>query len=193
MYKKLTWCLRKVVAQRFEVDYPHEEWDAFFFTMGFFTWESVFGYFFMIAWVPQWKVGLNTGVRSCQSETHGAHRIKTDYFIESAPYGLLFTSRKTLETNEWASKVLQRLNQIHTKHFLWCNLFVIYVRPISCNKPSKYNSVFLKFHTVKYRIIFHRFIAWKWPYIYIYIYIYNSIIPSIIELNKTIIWIIKIG
>ena len=27
-------------------------------------------------------------------------RIKIDYFIESAPYGLLFTSRKTLETNE---------------------------------------------------------------------------------------------
>ena len=25
---------------------------------------------------------------------------KIDYFIESAPYGFLFTSRKTLETNE---------------------------------------------------------------------------------------------
>ena len=28
--------------------------------------------------------------------------IKIDYFIESAPNGFLFTSRKTLETNEWA-------------------------------------------------------------------------------------------
>ena len=35
-----------------------------------------------------------------------AQSIKIDYFIESAPYGLLFTSRKTLETNEWVSKVL---------------------------------------------------------------------------------------
>ena len=26
--------------------------------------------------------------------------VETDYFIESAPYGFLFTSRKTLETNE---------------------------------------------------------------------------------------------
>ena len=26
--------------------------------------------------------------------------IKIDYFIESAPYGFLFTNRKTLETNE---------------------------------------------------------------------------------------------
>ena len=25
-----------------------------------------------------------------------------DYFIQSVPYGFLFTSRKTLETNEWA-------------------------------------------------------------------------------------------
>ena len=29
-------------------------------------------------------------------------KIKIDYFIESASYGFLFTSRKTLETNEWA-------------------------------------------------------------------------------------------
>ena len=28
--------------------------------------------------------------------------IQTDYFIKRAPYGFLFTSRKTLETNEWA-------------------------------------------------------------------------------------------
>ena len=26
--------------------------------------------------------------------------VEIDYFIESAPYGFLFTSRKTLETNE---------------------------------------------------------------------------------------------
>ena len=37
--------------------------------------------------------------------------IEIDYFIESALYGFLFTSRKTLETNEWASKVLQRVNK----------------------------------------------------------------------------------
>ena len=68
--------------------------------------------------------------------------------------------------HSFVSKVLQRVNKIRTKHFLWCNLFVIYIRPISCNKPSKKNSVFFVFHMVKYRIIFHRFIAWKWPYIY---------------------------
>ena len=28
------------------------------------------------------------------------HVRKIDYFLESAPYGFLFTSRKTLETNE---------------------------------------------------------------------------------------------
>ena len=39
--------------------------------------------------------------------------------------------------NEWVSKILQRVNKIRTKHFLWCNLFIIYIRPISCNKPSK--------------------------------------------------------
>ena len=37
--------------------------------------------------------------------------VKIDYFIQSAPYGFLFTSRKTLETNEWVSKVLQRVNK----------------------------------------------------------------------------------
>ena len=31
--------------------------------------------------------------------------VKIDYFIENAPYGFLFTSRKTLETNEWVSQV----------------------------------------------------------------------------------------
>ena len=46
--------------------------------------------------------------------------IEIDYFIESAPNGFFFTSRKTLETNEWVSKVLQRVNKIRTKHFLWC-------------------------------------------------------------------------
>ena len=95
---------------------------------------------------------------------------KIDYLIESAPYGFLFTSVKTLEANEFAhsfvSKVLQRVNEIRTKHFLWCNLFLTYIRPISCNKPSKYNSVFFIFYTVKYRIIFHRFIVWNWPSIY---------------------------
>ena len=44
--------------------------------------------------------------------------------------------------------------------------FIIYIRPISCNKPVKYNSIF---HRVKYkedRILFGRFITWNWPYIY---------------------------
>ena len=50
-----------------------------------------------------------------------------DYFIESGQYGFLFMSRKTLETNEWVSKVLQWVNKIHTKHLLWCCLFFIYI------------------------------------------------------------------
>ena len=39
------------------------------------------------------------------------------------------------------------------------SLFIIYIRPISCNKPVKYNSIF---HRVKYkedRILFGRFIT----------------------------------
>ena len=63
--------------------------------------------------------------------------IKIDYIIESAPYGFLFTSRKNLEAHSFVSKVVQRVNKIRKKHFLWCNLFVINIRPISCNKPSK--------------------------------------------------------
>ena len=45
-------------------------------------------------------------------------------------------------------------------------IFVIYIRPISCNKPVKYNYIF---HRVKYkedRTLFGRFITWNWPYIY---------------------------
>ena len=34
-----------------------------------------------------------------------------DYFIGSALCGFLFMSRKTLQTNGWVSKVLQRLNK----------------------------------------------------------------------------------
>ena len=30
--------------------------------------------------------------------------IKIDYFIENAPYGFLFTSRKTLEMNEFCNE-----------------------------------------------------------------------------------------
>jgi len=47
------------------------------------------------------------------------------------------------------------------------NCIIIYIRPISCNKPVKYNSIF---HRVKYkadRILFGRFITWNSPYIYI--------------------------
>ena len=57
--------------------------------------------------------------------------INIDYVIESATYGFLFTSCKTLEneraqrTSEF-SKVLQRVNKILTKHFLCCNLFIVY-------------------------------------------------------------------
>ena len=31
--------------------------------------------------------------------------VKIDYFIESAPYGFLYTSRKTLETSERNERV----------------------------------------------------------------------------------------
>ena len=44
--------------------------------------------------VPVVRVGWE--VRNQTSSTV----IKIDYLIESAPYGFLFTSRKTLETNE---------------------------------------------------------------------------------------------
>ena len=49
----------------------------------------------------------------------------------------IFRNERVSVANEWVSKVLQRVNKIRTKHFLWCNLFVRYIRPISCNKPSK--------------------------------------------------------
>ena len=39
--------------------------------------------------------------------------------------------------HSFVSKVLQRVNKICAKHFVLCNLFIIYIRPISCNKPSK--------------------------------------------------------
>ena len=84
-----------------------------------------------------------------------------------------FRNERVSVANEWVSKVLQRVNKIRTKQFLWCNLFVIYIRPISCNKPSKKNFVLFIFHTVKYkeyRILFGRFITWNWPYIYNKIY-----------------------
>ena len=44
----------------------------------------------------------------------------------------------------------------------WGQGLVIYIRPISCNKPSIKNSVFFIFHRVKYegdRILFGRFIT----------------------------------
>ena len=45
----------------------------------------------------------NCGTRSFgtfEKQAPVGREIKIDYFIESAPYGFLFTSRKTLETNE---------------------------------------------------------------------------------------------
>ena len=78
-----------------------------------------------------------------------------------------FRNERVSVANEWVSKVLQRVNKIRTKHFLWCNLFVIYIRPISCNKPSKQNSVFFIFHKVKYkecRILYGRLITRNWPH-----------------------------
>ena len=36
-----------------------------------------------------------------------------------------FRNERMSVANEWVSKVLQRANKIRTKHFLWCNLFVI--------------------------------------------------------------------
>ena len=47
-----------------------------------------------------------------------------------------FRNERLSVASEWVSKALQRVNKIRTKHFLWCNLFVVYIRPISCNKPS---------------------------------------------------------
>ena len=35
-----------------------------------------------------------------QERVLGVEAVKIDYFIESTPQGFLFTSRKTLETNE---------------------------------------------------------------------------------------------
>ena len=37
-----------------------------------------------------------------------------------------FRNERVSVANEWVSKVLQRVNKIRTKHFLWCNLFIIY-------------------------------------------------------------------
>ena len=37
-----------------------------------------------------------------------------------------FRSARVSIANEWVSKVLQRVNKIRTKHFLWSNLSVIY-------------------------------------------------------------------
>ena len=50
------------------------------------------------------------------------------------------------------------------------SIFIIYIRPISCNLPYRilYSLYFTV--TVKYkedRILFWRFITWNWPYIYI--------------------------
>ena len=61
---------------------------------------------------------------SCKrSRTNDSGNI--DYFIESATYGFLFTSCKTLE-NERVSfpKSCNSWIKIRTKHFLWSNLYI---------------------------------------------------------------------
>ena len=45
---------------------------------------------------------------SCSASIPSRAR-RIDYFIESAPYGFLFTSRKTVETNEWAKRTSEFL------------------------------------------------------------------------------------
>jgi len=104
---------------------------------------------------------LNTRWQSQHTNRLLHRKCAVRIFIHEAQHSI---NERVSVANKWVSKVLQQVNKICTKHFLWCNLFVIYMRPISCNKPSKY--VFFIFHTVKYKIIFHRFIAWKWSYIY---------------------------
>ena len=57
--------------------------------------------------------------------------VNIDYFIENATYGFLFTSCKTLE-NERVSflKSCNEWIKIRTKHFLCCNLFIVYMTRI---------------------------------------------------------------
>ena len=61
--------------------------------------------------------------------------------------------------------------------YVYIYLFIIYIRPISCNKPVKHNSVFSHVKYKEDRILFGRFITCNWP-IYIYIYITNYTIES---------------
>ena len=65
--------------------------------------------------------------------------IKIDYFaVRVSIHGSQnFRNSLVRYAHSFVSKVLQRVNKIRTKHFLWCNLFVIRIRPISCNKPFK--------------------------------------------------------
>ena len=61
----------------------------------------------------------------------------------------------------WGDELCQYEKKIHAG---MC--FIIYIRPLSCNKLVKYNSIF---HRVKYkedRVLSGRFITWNWPYIY---------------------------
>ena len=57
--------------------------------------------------------------------------IKIDYFIESALYEFSihssqnFRNERVSVANERVSKVLQQVNKIRTKPFLWCNLLYI--------------------------------------------------------------------
>ena len=51
---------------------------------------------------------------------------------------LAFTETEVSVANEWVSKVLQRVNKKSVQStFYGVILFIIYIRPISCNKPSK--------------------------------------------------------
>ena len=46
------------------------------------------------------KTNFGIDISENNLDTSKTDVIKKDYFIESAPYGLLFTSRRTVETNE---------------------------------------------------------------------------------------------
>ena len=60
------------------------------------------------------------------------HR-NTDYFIENATNEFLFTSCKTLENegvsaaHSFASQSFATSESVQTEHFLYCNLFIIYI------------------------------------------------------------------
>ena len=52
-----------------------------------------------------------------------------------------FRHERVSLVNEWVSKVLQLVNNICTKHFLWCHLFIIFYRRIKVCKSASGSGV----------------------------------------------------